>query len=146
MDYKIVKESFFKSYKSFIDVIMLTNINNKLYNILVLRKAIDKNLTNVSIIIRSSNNNNEDAYHEQISNMILSNEEACNLIDDIRNDFKENHYIAYSSLNYYTKIQTLQNTKFSLNIKILNEEEFEDAIAFNNKINCKSNRHKVLSI
>lgn len=144
-NYKLIRESFFNSYKSFVDYIMLSNAQNKLYNILILRKRDNDNLTRVNIIIRSSHNNNDNNYHELSSTMVLNNDEAGILINDIREDFRDNHYIAYSAVNPKTLIQTLQNTKFSLNIKLVSEKEFEEAINFNNKINIKSNRNKVLT-
>lgn len=143
-NYKLIKDSFFNSYKSFIDFIMLSNKQNRLYNILILRKPMNYNLTKVNIIIRSTHNSNDNYYHEFSCNMILNNNEANNLINDIRNDFRNNHYIAYSSVNHKTLIQTLQNTKFSLNIKLINKEEYEEAISFNNEINQNANRNKVL--
>lgn len=144
-NYKIIRDSFFNSYKSFVDFIMLSNSQKKLYNILILRKPIHNNLTRVNIIIRSSHNNDDTYYHELASNMIINNEEASNLINDIRNDFKDNHYIAYSSVNPRTLIQTLQNTKFSLNIKLINNIEYEEAINFNKIINQNNNRYRVLT-
>lgn len=144
-NYKLIRDSFYNSYKSFVDFIMLSNTQNKLYNILILRKRVNNNLVKLSIIIRSHNNNNDNFFHELSSNMILNNEESNILINDIRNDFRDNHYIAYSSVNQKTLIQTLQNTKFSLNIKLINKEEYEEAIIFNNKINQNISRHKVLA-
>lgn len=144
-DYKIIRGSFFNSYKSFIDFIMLTNADEKMYNILVLRNPINENITNVNVTIRNSNNNTSEYYNEFTCNMILNNDDANSLINDIREDFKENHYISYSSVNRMLSIQTLQNTKFSLNIKLLNNSEYEEAIIFNSKINQDNSRHKVLT-
>lgn len=144
-NYKLIRESFFNSYKSFIDIIQLSNTQNNLYNILILKKQLQNNLTKINVVIRSTHNNDEIYHHELLSNMILNNEEANILIDDIRNDFKDNHYIAYSSVNQKTLIQTLQNTIFSLNIKLINKEEYEEAIIFNNKINQNISRHKILA-
>ena len=66
-----------------------------------------------------------------------------NLIDDIRNDFKDCHDIEYTSINYRTCFQTIQNTKFSLNIKLNSDKEIKKAFCFNENINTIENRHKV---
>jgi len=144
-NYRLIRDSFFNSYKAFVDFIMLSNTEEKLYNILILGKRIHGDLTRLNIIIRSSHNNDNTYYHEFASNMILSSQEASNLVSDIRDDFRDNHYIAYSSVNPKTLIQTLQNTKFSLNIKLNSISEYTEAINFNNSINKNSNRCKVLN-
>lgn len=146
IDYKTMREYFFTSYKSFITCIMMTNKQQNTYNILILRKLTEQNLCNINIIINSGYNNNSESYHELKSNITLNMEEAYNLINDIRNDFKDNHYISYSAINPKNLIQVLQNTRFSLNIKLLNKEEYEDAMNFNNKINSNKSRHKALKI
>ena len=142
--YKTIKDCFLTSYKSFINCIMMTDIPNDIYNILVLRNPTYNNLCNVSIIINSGHNNDTESYHELKSNMILSYEEANNLINDIRNDFNDTHYISYSSLDHSNFIQTLKNTRFSLNIKLISYNEYEEAIKFNDRINRDGSRHKVL--
>lgn len=141
--YKITKDCFFRCYKSYIDYIGITNIES-MYNILVLRKPIYNNLTKVTVIIRNYYTG-EDTPNEFSTNVILTNEEVINLINDIREDFKNNHYITYATLNTQNFIQTMQNTNFSLNIKLYSIEEYEEAIKFNSKINCDGTRHKVLA-
>lgn len=143
-NYKQIRESFFNSYKSFIDIILLSNTQNNLYNILILKKQLQNNLTKINVVIRSNHNNDEIYHHELSSNMVLNNEEANILIDDIRNDFINNHYITYSTVNLKPLIHTIQNKVLSLNIKLTNIEEYESAIKFNDKIN-KNNKFKVLT-
>jgi len=141
--YKITKDCFFRCYKAYIDYLGITNIES-MYNILVLRKPIHNNLSKITIIIKNYYTG-EDTANEFSSNVILTNEETISLINNIREDFKSNHYIAYSSVNPRTLIQTLQNTKFSLNIKLINAIEYEETINFNKKINQNNNRYRVLT-
>lgn len=143
-NYKLMRESFFNSYKSFIDIIQLSNTQNNLYNILILKKQLQNNLTKINIVIRSNHNNDEIYHHELSSNMVLNKEEANILIEDIRKDFIENHYITYSSVNPKTLIHSMQNKILSLNIKLTNIEEYTSAINFNNEINNK-NKQRVLT-
>ena len=143
-DFKIIKDCFFKSYKSFIDFVSITHNDFSMYSILVLNKQMYSNLSKVSIIIRNRHNY-DGMYNEYANNIILTKDIEHILIEDIREDFKDNHYIAYSAINTRTLIQTLQNTKFSLNIKLNGETEFEDAMKFNEKINKDESRHRVLT-
>jgi len=140
--YKITKDCFFRCYKAYIDYLGITNIES-MYNILVLRKPIHNNLSKITIIIKNYYTG-EDTANEFSSNVILTNEETISLINNIREDFKSNHYIAYSGINPQTFIQTLQNTNFSLNIKLYSIEEYEEALKFNSKINCDGTRHRAL--
>lgn len=71
---------------------------------------------------------------------ILPTEMANEIIYEIRNDFAENHYIVYSSINKNKRIQTLQNEKFCFSISFNNDEELEKALQFNSKINANE-RH-----
>lgn len=141
---KIIKDCFFDSYKSFVNCMMITHNEYSMYSILVLKRNTYNDLSIVSIVIRNSHNG-DGMLNEFSNNVILSKEEAHNLIDDIRNDFRDNHDISYSGVNTRTCIQTLQNTKFSLNIKLTDEIELEEAMEFNNKINCKDKKYRVLT-
>ena len=143
-NYKLMRESFFNSYKSFIDTILLSNTQSNLYNILILKKQLPNNQTKITVVIRSNHNNDEIYHHELSSSMVLNKEEANTLIEDIRIDFIENHYITYTSINPKSLIQTIQNKVLSLNIKLTNIEEYTSAINFNNKINNK-NKQRVLT-
>ena len=147
MDYKLIEETIFNSYKSFMEFLRLTNKNNVMYTILVLRKPLCKGITSVNIIINSINindENNSNNYNYK-TNTVLPETESRQLIEDIRIDFRDNHYVSYSTVNESNLIQTLQNTNFSLNIKLLNEDEINEALSFNEKINSDGNRHKVLN-
>ena len=143
-DYKKIRDCFFKSYKSFVDFITITHNDYSMYSILILKKTIYNHISKISITIRNSHNS-DSMFNEYSNNVILTNDEAENLINDIRNDFRDTHDISYSAVNTGTFIQTLQNTKFSLNIKLNNLKEYEEAIEFNDKINCDSKRYRVLT-
>lgn len=140
----VIKEKFLCSYKSFIEFINLTHEEQNIYNILVLRKNLKNGLVTVSVIIRNCTND-ERMFNEFSNNVLLSKEEANNLVYDIREDFKDNYDIDYSSLNPKNLIQTLKNTIFSLHIKLNNISEFEEALEFNSKINCNKAKSRVLS-
>ena len=140
----VIKEKFLCSYKSFINFIALTHKNQNMYNILVLRRNSEHHTVTVSVIIRNYNND-ERILNEFSNNVILNAKEANELIYDIREDFVTNNNILYSTVNPKNFIQTMQNTIFSLNIKLNSEREFEEALQFNSKINCKSKKNRVLS-
>lgn len=143
-NYAVYKQKFLCSYKSFIDYIDLIHKDQNMYNILVLRKDSKNNLVTVSVIIRNCNND-EKMLNEFSNNVLLSREEANDLVYDIREDFRNNYDIQYSTINPKNFIQTLQNTIFSLHIKLNNISEFEEALKFNSKINCNKVKSKVLS-
>lgn len=143
-DYLILRDCFFKSYKSFVDYVMITHNTYSMYSILVMKKYTYNNLSKVSVIIRNSMGG-EEATNQFSSSVTLTHEEANNLINKIREDFRDCHYIAYSAVNDRTFVQTLQNTKFSLNIKLNDINEYQEAIKFNSKINCDGSRHRVLT-
>ena len=142
-NYKLTRDCFFRCYKSFIDYLSIVDDKNTMYSILVLKKEMYNNETKVTVIIKSHYFNN-DTSNEFYNNVILTNDEATSLISDIREDFKENHYIAYCGINNQALIQTLQNTRYTMNIKLYNKDEYNKAIIFNNKINCDRTRHRVL--
>lgn len=146
-NYEEARKYFFESYKTFIDFLMFTCNEYSMYSILVLKKDLHNNLSKVNIVVRNSYNG-DDMYNEYSNNVILSSEEAENLVNDIVNDFKDNHYISYSTVNTKNFTQVLQNTNFSLNIKLNNEYELKRALNFNSKINCspKSLQKKISSI
>lgn len=133
-NYKVLKDSNFNCYKSYIDFISCNLRNNDIYSILVLRKDIGDNLVKVNIIVK--NCFCSESSNEFYSSVILSKECSYELIDSIRNDFMNNHTILCSVINPKTLIQTLQNTNFSLNIKLFNcSDELDEALKFNQNIN-----------
>lgn len=142
INYKIIKDSFYKCYESIMNLLRVTSItnNNNLYCILILRKPINNTLCKVKITINSYSNTNE---NYSLKEIIISNDEAQILINEIRNDFKNKHYISYATVNE-NNIQRLQNTNYSLNINLLNENEINEALDFNKEINNNMERHKML--
>lgn len=143
IDYKLIEESFFNTYHAFISFLRLIRTENSTYSIYVSRIDLQNNLTKVSIEIK---NNNLSDFNQNLTNsIILTNEESINLINNIRTDFRENHYISFSTVNQKEHIQTLQNTNFTLKIELKNDNEIEEAINFNEQINTNGERHKVLS-
>lgn len=141
-NYEGIKNSFFNSYKAFVDFIMVTNTKYGMYSVLLFKKKTYNNLVRVNIIIRNFNND-ENMNNDFSASVTLNALEANNLIDEIRDNFKNNHIITYSTVNPRTRFQTLQNTKFSLNIKLEDEYELEKAYSFNDTIILEENRHKV---
>lgn len=142
-----IRERFFVSYKSFVDCLMLTHNEyngDGMYSILVLKKKGRDGLSRISISIRNTHSN-RGMLNEFSNNAILPDVMATQLIEDIREDFKENHVISYSIVNPRDHIQTLQNTKFSLNIVLNTEQELEEAMNFNSRINGNSGRYRVLT-
>lgn len=144
MNYKLLREAFYSTYKSYMDFLRLTNNGNEMFYILILRKPLNNDLTNVDIIINGINPTIEDQKYRFKNNAILSNAEAKELINDIRTDFKMNHFISYCTVNISDSIQRMQNTNYSLNIKLIDQTEKEEALHFNQEINQNVERHKAL--
>lgn len=140
IDYKILEESFFNMYQAILNHLRLTRNENTTYGIYISRTELHDNLFQVTIKIENKNNEQKFIFSDK-----LPYEESISLIDNIRTDFKENHYITYSSTNQKEYIQTIQNTNFTLKIELKNNSEIEDAINFNSKINTSGERHKVLT-
>lgn len=140
----VLKDRFLCSYKSFINFIALTHKDQNMYNILVLRRPSNNGLVTVSVVIRNCNND-ERLLNEFSNNVVLSAKEANDLVCDIREDFIDNHDIVYSIINPENFIQTIQNANFSLNIKLNNVNEFEEALKFNSKLNCNNTKNRVLT-
>lgn len=100
----------------------------------------DTSMLSISIKASESRNiSNTKALNKDIF-AILPTEIANEIIYEIRNDFAENHYIVYSSINKNKRIQTLQNEKFRFSINFNNDEEVEEALQFNSQINANK-RH-----
>ena len=144
MNYKLIKEAFYKTYKSYMDFLRLTNPGNEMFYILVLRRQLKDNLTNVDIVINSMNANIDGYNYKFKNNAILKDSLAKELVEEIREDFQMHHYISYCTVNTSDSIQRIQNTNYSLNIKLLNDVEEEEALLFNQKINTDKERHKAL--
>lgn len=141
----IISRIFFNSYKSFIDyLILISNIPNE-YIILVSKNIVDNELTKVNITI-DKNDYIKDYLNNIIyrNNVILHNEKAKELIDEIRNNFKNNYYIIYSCVNPSDLTQTIQSNKIALRFKLYSHEELEEAMKFNKKTNCNKIRRKEL--
>ena len=140
IDYKLLEESFFNMYQSILNHLRLTRKEDTTYNIYIARSNTKDNLSQVTIKIENKNNEQKFIFSDK-----LPYEESINLIDNIRIDFRENHYISFSTVNQKEYIQTLQNTNFTLRIELKNDCELEDAVNFNSKINTNGERHKVLA-
>ena len=140
-DYKLIEESFFNMYQAILNHLRLTRTKNNEYNIHIARTYIQDNLYQVTIKIENKKTDKQ----KFIFSDKLPYEESVNLIENIRIDFRENHYISFSSVNEKECMQTLQNTNFTLRIELKSNCELEDAINFNGKINTNGERHKVLT-
>lgn len=144
INYNLLRETYYNTYKSYMDFLRLTNTGNEMFYILILRKPLNNDLINVNIIINGINATANGNNYQFKNNAIMSNIEAKNLINDIREDFKMYHFVSYCTVNTSDSIQRIQNTNYSLNIKLLNNEELEEAMIFNQKINTDKTRHKAL--
>lgn len=140
IDYKLLEDSFFNMYQSILNHLRLTRRENTTYNIYIARTNTQDNLSQVTIRIENKNAEQKFIFSDK-----LPYEESIDLIDNIKMDFRENHYISFSSVNEKEYMQTLQNTNFTLRIELKNDRELEDAINFNSKINTNGERHRVLT-
>lgn len=147
----ISRQLFFGSYKNFIDMLMYTSKEPYKYEINISYDNLSDGNVKLNICIRSEKYNRrggeKDIYFDRQNNnyielsncVVLTKEDAQNLIRDIRSDFEFNHYVAYASLNK-NNIQTLENTKFILEIA-LKEEDIDEALEFNSYVNTNE-RHE----
>jgi len=140
IDYKLLEESFFNMYQAILNHLRLTRTENTTYNIYIARTYLQENLFQITIKIENKDNEQNFIFSDK-----LPYEECISLIDNIRIDFRENHYISFSTVNQKEQIQTLQNTNFTLKIELIDNAEIEDAINFNAQINTNGERHKVLT-
>lgn len=145
MNHTLLREAFYNTYKSYMDFLRLTNESRNMFYILILRKPINEELTNIEIVINGLNSSVDVNNYRFKNNAILNNTEAKQLIDDIREDFKMYHYVSYCTVNTSDSIQRIQNTNYSLNIKLINNKEIAEALSFNDKINTNGERHKALT-
>lgn len=124
------------------------DINNK-YSIYIENKPSDNEMSQLTIKIMSDKigNKNKDLLLNKEITAFLPSFLAEEIVNEIRNNFAENHYLVYSSVNATSKLQTLQNERFTFTIKLNNEHEVEEAKEFNDNINSKD-RHstKVLKL
>lgn len=148
---QLAKHYFFTAYKNTVDYILLTCKEYSMYNIYVSKIVKDEDHAIVSISVNNNRYNKHaseriyedkknNSYFTYSNNITLPANEAEELIDSIREDFEYNHVIVYSSVNPASMIQTLQNTRFSLYIKLNNEEELEKAMNLNSRINTDEER------
>ena len=148
----LAKHYFFNSYKNFVDYMLVTNTDYNMYQILVTQNDVDNDNKTVTITITNSRyidreykipeDKSKNKYFAFSNNITLPSNEVPELIDAIIKDFEFNHYIAYSMVNESKMLQTLQNTTFSLCIKLYNNEDLEKALQTNGRINRDSTRLK----
>lgn len=144
---KIKKEALFTSYKSLISYLMIDyhqrNLNGVLYDIYVKSQDTLEGKRNVLIAIEEKSNKyfRENKQIFYIPTM-LTYKEACLLVTEIRNDFTEDHFINYSSYNPESKIQTLNNSIFSLHMNVISNKEEKEIEVFNDTINSSLTRYE----
>lgn len=147
---EVLKNYYLQDYINTIRYILTfdDDINNK-YNIYIENKISDNLMSQLIIRIMSDKigNKNKDLLLNKEITAFLPEDVAKEIVDEIRNNFAENHYLFYSSVNSLSKIQTLQNERFTFSVKLNNDVEVEEAKAFNNGIN-DNERHstKVLKL
>lgn len=144
-DYSIIKNYYLEEYNSIIKYILTydTSLENK-YIINIKSNSINEEISTLSITINPNKNN----YNYSVSKEIqvnLPNHLIKEIIDSIRENFNDNHYIIYSSLNINLKTQTLQNEKFTLYIKLTPLDDISEISNFNMNINSNK-RHKTKAL
>lgn len=147
---EIVKNYYLDNYINAIRYILTfdRDINSK-YSVYIENRLSNNGFSQLLIKIMSNklgSTNGELLLNNEIRGFVPS-DVANEIVKEIRKHFAENHYIVYSSIDKNAKIQTLQNEKFSVNFRLNNEEEINEALDFNNNINA-NDRHptKVLKM
>ena len=114
-DIKLLKSSFLNSYLSVMEYLMLISNSSDDYRIIVTKDTLNNYLDGINIIIEKNyfkGENNSICYKNGI---VLASDDASELIDAIRNDFKDKHDIMYASIN--NGVQVIKNNNFSLFVK-----------------------------
>lgn len=150
---EVLKNYYLEDYINTIRYILTFDdeINNKYY-IYIENRISDNEMSQLTIRIMSDKigNKNKDLLLNKEIIAFLPSVLAEEIVNEIKNNFAENHYLVYSSVNTIERIQTLQNERFTFNIKLNNESEVEEAKKFNDSINSinSEDRHstKVLKL
>lgn len=150
---EVLKNYYLEDYINTIRYILTfdNEINNKYY-IYIENRISDNEMSQLTIRIMSDKigNKNKDLLLNKEIIAFLPSVLAEEIVNEIKNNFAENHYLVYSSVNTIERIQTLQNERFTFNIKLNNESEVEEAKKFNDSINSinSEDRHstKVLKL
>lgn len=147
---EVIKNYYLEDYINTIRYILTfdSSKDNK-YTIAIENKPCGNGLSLLLIRITTDkvgNKNKELLLNKEIEGYLPS-DIAKEILNEIRNHFAENHYIVYSSVQSMNNIQILQNEKFTVYIKLNNEQEIEEAYKFNSEINSNE-RHatKVLKM
>lgn len=137
-DISLLKNSFLDSYLSTMEYLMLISNNYDDYRIIVTKDNLNSYLDGVNIVIEKNyfkRENNSICYKNGI---VLASDDALELIDTIRDDFKEKHNIMYASIN--NDVQVIKNTNFSLLVNLNEDRDIEKARIFNNTVNTKNKK------
>ena len=147
---EVIKNYYLEDYINTIRYILtFDSSNNNKYTIDIENKPCDNGLSLLLIRITTNKvgNINKDLMLSKEIKGYLPGDVAKDVVNEIRNHFIENHYIVYSSVCAINNTQTLQNEKFTVYIKLNNEQEIEEAYKFNDKINSnKRHATKVLKM
>ena len=141
--------SFFYCYKYYIDYI--GTLENNYYTINIKKTKFNERLTKINISIKDTkyNRNSEDKIENNLLHfdnyIILPDDLASKLISNIINDFLDNHDVKYDSINNYKNELNLNNTFFTLSIKLTDKLDFSIADQIREKINCPKHK-KIKSI
>lgn len=141
MENKNKLNSFLNSYHALMDYLRMEASYPNEYAIYITKhkKDEDHQILRVSII-RNVIEDRENSGPILDNKTILSNELIIPAINGIRDDFRDNHEISYAGISPDTKYQFLQNTNFKLSISIDSNEEYEEALKYNNAIMRNPNR------
>lgn len=147
---EVIKNYYLEDYINTIRYILTfdSSSDNK-YTVDIENKPCNNGLSLLLIRIvtnKIGNINKELSLNKEIKGYLPS-DVAKDIVNGIRNHFAENHYIVYSSIYAINSTQILQNEKFSVYIKLNNEQEIKEAYKFNDEINSNE-RHatKVLKM
>lgn len=147
-------KSAFTSYRSYIELMKRLIPEGNMQRILIDRVKSEENITIVSISIVDTKydlnydkRTKIDKYNHKFLNfeinVPLTDSLAKEFVDMIIYDFKNNHFVNYSSFNEMDRIVTFQNCRFSLRIHFEDKNEMIEAKEIYDNISHKT---KVLKI
>ena len=131
-DIKLLKSSFLNSYLSVMEYLMFISNSSDDYRIIVTKDTLNNYLDGINIIIEKN------YFKGENNGIVLASDDASELIDTIRNDFKDKHDIMYASIN--NGVQVIKNNNFSLFVNLNNDKDIEKARIFNSIVNTKNKK------
>ena len=131
-------KAFLMLYYSEMNLSRLTATKDSKYFIHISKEVLNNNEQQLHMVIMNINKNLKKIQLDET--IILPNELISLAVNGIRDDFRDNHEIKFVSITPDCSFQKFNNTIFELSISIDSNEEYEEALKYNNAIMRNPNR------